>query len=111
MEQVQKKLDQNKSDQKYSTKVDLRQCNWNVVLGEVEKTAQLWKSRPNKQSRIMVFVDKVGRHSEALEKWLALLPAGDYGSRYIPAGVYSISKVTNNAFSICGAFKVIIGVS
>ncbi|KAF5720097.1 hypothetical protein FMUND_4381 [Fusarium mundagurra] len=91
MEQVQKKLDQNKTDQKYSTKVDLRQCNWKVVMGEVEKTAQLWKSRPNKQSKIMVFVDKVGRHSEALEKWLALLPAGDYGS------------------SICGAFKIIIG--
>ncbi|KAG5751774.1 hypothetical protein H9Q70_005568 [Fusarium xylarioides] len=91
MEQVQKKLDQNKTGQKYSTKVDLRQCNWKVVMGEVEKTAQLWKSRPNKQSKIMVFVDKVGRHSEALEKWLGLLPAGDYGS------------------SICGAFKIIIG--
>ncbi|KAF5717843.1 hypothetical protein FGLOB1_1951 [Fusarium globosum] len=91
MEQVQKKLDQNKTGQKYGTKVDLRQCNWKVVLGEVEKTAQLWKSRPSKQSKIMVFVDKVGRHSEALEKWLALLPAGDYGS------------------SICGSFKIIIG--
>ncbi|KAG5763463.1 hypothetical protein H9Q72_008453 [Fusarium xylarioides] len=91
MEQVQKKLDQNKTGQKYSTKVDLRQCNWKVVMGEVEKTAQLWKGRPNKQSKIMVLVDKVGRHSEALEKWLGLLPAGDYGS------------------SICGAFKIIIG--
>ncbi|RBR13213.1 hypothetical protein FVER53590_09900 [Fusarium verticillioides] len=91
MEQVQKKLDQDKTGQKYNTKVDLRQCNWKVVMGEVEKTAQLWKSRPNKQSKIMVFVDKVGRHSEALERWLGLLPAGDYGS------------------SICGAFKIIIG--
>ncbi|PNP81402.1 hypothetical protein FNYG_05208 [Fusarium nygamai] len=91
MEQVQKKLDQDKTGHKYRTKVDLRQCNWKVVMGEVEKTAQLWRSRPNKQSKIMVFVDKVGRHSEALERWLGLLPAGDYGS------------------SICGAFKIIIG--
>ncbi|KAF5539421.1 hypothetical protein FMEXI_8910 [Fusarium mexicanum] len=91
MEQVQRKLDQTKTGLKCSTKVDLRQCNWKVILGEVEKTAQLWKSRPNKQSKIMVFVDKVGRHSEALEKWLALLPTGDYGS------------------SIFGAFKLIIG--
>ncbi|KAF5584016.1 uncharacterized protein FSUBG_12930 [Fusarium subglutinans] len=91
MEQVQRKLDQTQTGQKYSIKVDLRQCNWKVVLGEVEKTAQIWRGRPNKQSKIMVFVDKVGRHSEALEMWLALLPTGDYGS------------------SICGAFKLIIG--
>ncbi|KAF4447064.1 hypothetical protein F53441_9363 [Fusarium austroafricanum] len=91
MEQVQTKLDQNDANQKYSTKINLRQCNWKVVLGEVEKTTQLWKSRPNKQSKIMVFVDKVGRHSQALESWLALLPMGDYGS------------------SICGAFKIVIG--
>ncbi|KAF5647841.1 uncharacterized protein FTJAE_1524 [Fusarium tjaetaba] len=91
MAQVQKKLGQDKTGQKYNTKVDLRQCNWKVVMGEVEKTAQLWRSRPNKQSKVMVFVDKVGRHSEALERWLGLLPTGDYGS------------------SICGAFKIIIG--
>ncbi|KAF5572063.1 hypothetical protein FPANT_13377 [Fusarium pseudoanthophilum] len=91
MEQVQKKLDQGKTGQKYNTKVDLRQCNWKVVMGEVEKTAQLWRSRPHKQSKIMGLVDKVGRHSEALERWLGLLPAGDYGS------------------SICGSFKIIIG--
>ncbi|KAH7198881.1 uncharacterized protein B0J16DRAFT_392692 [Fusarium flagelliforme] len=39
----------------------------------------------------MVFVDKVGRHSAALEAWLGLLPMGDYGS------------------SICGVFKLAIG--
>ncbi|KAM0227395.1 hypothetical protein ACHAPO_011581 [Fusarium lateritium] len=91
MEQVYKKLDRDETGRNVGNKVNLRKCDWKAVLGEVERTAQRWKSRPNKQGKVMVFVDKVGRHSVALEAWLGLLPMGDYGS------------------SICGVFKIAIG--
>ncbi|KIL88242.1 hypothetical protein FAVG1_08321 [Fusarium avenaceum] len=88
MQQVQKKLSKEQSSEDM---VDLRKCSWREVMGQVQKTAQRWKLRPNKQGRTMVFIDKLGRHSSALESWLGLLPSGDYGS------------------SICGVFKLAIG--
>lgn len=78
MQQVQKKLSKEQSSEDM---VDLRKCSWREVMGQVQKTAQRWKLRPNKQGRTMVFIDKLGRHSSALESWLGLLPSGDYGSR------------------------------
>ncbi|KAI6754732.1 hypothetical protein HG530_012484 [Fusarium avenaceum] len=88
MQQVQKKLSKEQSSEDM---VDLRKCSWREVMGQIQKTAQRWKLRPNKQGRTMVFIDKLGRHSSALESWLGLLPSGDYGS------------------SICGVFKLAIG--
>ncbi|KAH7233070.1 hypothetical protein BKA59DRAFT_446565 [Fusarium tricinctum] len=88
MQQVQKKLSKEQSS---DDMIDLRKCSWREVMGQVQKTAQRWKLRPNKQGRTMVFIDKLGRHSSALESWLGLLPSGDYGS------------------SICGVFKLAIG--
>jgi hypothetical protein len=78
MQQVQKKLSKEQSS---DDMIDLRKCSWREVMGQVQKTAQRWKLRPNKQGRTMVFIDKLGRHSSALESWLGLLPSGDYGSR------------------------------
>lgn len=78
MQQVQKKLSKEQSSEDM---VDLRKCSWREVMGQVQKTAERWKLRPNKQGRTMVFIDKLGRHSSALESWLGLLPSGDYGSR------------------------------
>jgi hypothetical protein len=82
MEQVQNKLDRDAAGIDAGSKVNLRHCDWKAVMGEVGRTAQRWKARPNKHSKVMVFIDKVGRHSVAMETWLGLLPAGDYGSRY-----------------------------
>ncbi|KAG5661788.1 hypothetical protein KAF25_004027 [Fusarium avenaceum] len=88
MQQVQKKLSKEHSSEDM---IDLRKCSWREVMGQVQKTAQRWKLRPNKQGRTMILIDKLGRHSSALESWLGLLPSGDYGS------------------SICGVFKLAIG--
>ncbi|WDK23004.1 hypothetical protein CGRA01v4_14295 [Colletotrichum graminicola] len=70
---------------------DLRQCSWGQVLNEDKKTAERWKGSPDKESKTMVFIDKIGKYSGALETWLELLPMGDYGS------------------SICGVFKLADG--
>ncbi|KAK1727020.1 uncharacterized protein BDZ83DRAFT_226336 [Colletotrichum acutatum] len=62
------------------TVMELRRCSWSQVLTEVERTADHWKSSPNLESKRMVFIDRIGRHSESLEAWLNLLPMGDYGA-------------------------------
>ncbi|UQC79003.1 uncharacterized protein CLUP02_04482 [Colletotrichum lupini] len=46
---------------------DLRHSSWSQVLTEVERTAEHWKCSPNQESRRMVFIDRIGRHSESLE--------------------------------------------
>ncbi|KAH6677900.1 hypothetical protein F5X68DRAFT_278047 [Plectosphaerella plurivora] len=66
----------------------LLDCTWNDVMAEVQVSANSWKKRPSRDSRIIGFIDKVGQNSKALEAWIGLLPAGDYGS------------------SICGVFKL-----
>lgn len=82
MEEVQKKLLKRKADTGYAREeVDLRLCSWSDDLAETQKTAQQWKARPEKQEKTMIFINKVGTRSAALQTWLGLLPTGDYGSR------------------------------
>ncbi|KAF4992488.1 hypothetical protein FDECE_13704 [Fusarium decemcellulare] len=88
MHKVQQKLFKEQASEDVT---DLRKCSWREVMGQVQKTAQRWKTRPSKQGKTMVFIDKLSQHSSALSSWIGLLPAGDYGS------------------SICGAFKLVIG--
>lgn len=82
MYKVQQKLVKDQTDQ---DAIDLRTCNWAQVMARVQMTGSRWKSRPSRQSKAMVFIDKVGQNSSALQSWLSLLPAGDYGSRYGPS--------------------------
>ncbi|SPN98696.1 uncharacterized protein DNG_01740 [Cephalotrichum gorgonifer] len=91
MQQVQVNLRLQSGQVDAADNFNLRECNWREVLGEVQRTAQRWKNRPSKQGKTMVFIDKMGRNSSALESWLGLLPMGDYGS------------------SICGVFKLAVG--
>jgi hypothetical protein len=82
MKKAQKKLYLDRTDGDHARRLtQLRRCNWDEVMAEIQTTAVRWKSSPNKQSKVMVFIDKVGRHSQALQTWLDLLPGGDYGSR------------------------------
>ncbi|KAK2028609.1 hypothetical protein LX32DRAFT_663747 [Colletotrichum zoysiae] len=92
--QVQEKLSKKKNggcQVKPITEINLRKCSWGEVLSEVNTTAERWKGSPEKESKTMVFIDKIGKYSGALETWLGLLPMGDYGS------------------SICGVFKLAVG--
>ncbi|KAK1987588.1 hypothetical protein LZ30DRAFT_579789 [Colletotrichum cereale] len=94
MLQVQEKMSKKKNGARHIQPLaenDLRQCSWSQVLNEVDKTAERWKGNPDKESKAMVFIDKIGKYSGALETWLGLLPMGDYGS------------------SICGVFKLAVG--
>lgn len=85
MEQVHKKLaSQRGSEVSMDDAIDLRKSNWRQVMSEVQKTARRWKNRPDKQSKVTSFIDKVGKNTPSLETWFGLLPAGDYGSRYRP---------------------------
>ncbi|KAK1561753.1 uncharacterized protein LY79DRAFT_530827 [Colletotrichum navitas] len=96
MLQVQEKLSKKRNGGRQVQPIaesDLRQCSWEQVLNEVNTTAERWKGSPDKESKTMVFIDKIGKYSGALETWLGLLPMGDYGS------------------SICGVFKLAIGAS
>lgn len=69
------------------SEVALRRCKWSEVMDEVQTTARRWKTSPTKQSKAMVFIDKIGQHSGALESWLGVLPEGDYGSRCVRIGI------------------------
>lgn len=88
MTQVQGKISKRKNGDRQVqalSETDLRQCSWGQVLTEVDKTAERWKGSPDKESKTMVFIDRIGKYSSALEAWLGLLPMGDYGSRYVLA--------------------------
>ncbi|KAK2016119.1 hypothetical protein LZ32DRAFT_626484 [Colletotrichum eremochloae] len=92
--QVQEKLSKKKNGGRHIQPIsenELRQCTWGQVLKEIDTTAERWKGSPDKESKTMVFIDKIGKYSGALETWLGLLPMGDYGS------------------SICGVFKLAVG--
>ncbi|KAH7312721.1 hypothetical protein B0I35DRAFT_437582 [Stachybotrys elegans] len=91
MQQAHRKFHRTSESEMAKEMAKLRNSNWQQVMAEIEKTAVQWKSSPDKQSKVMVFIDKVGQHSDALQSWLELLPGGDYGS------------------SISGAFKLLIG--
>lgn len=83
MAQAQQKLYGGKGSRGQTHITNLRKSNWTEVMAEIEATAQKWKASSEKQGKIMIFIDKVGRNSSALQSWLSLLPMGDYGSRYI----------------------------
>lgn len=67
------------------TSLNLRQCTWEQVMGEVQSLATRWSTSPKKASKSMVCLEKLGQNSDAFKSWLDLLPAGDYGSRYAGA--------------------------
>lgn len=69
--------------------LNLRQCTWEQVMGEVQSLATRWSTSPKRSSKMMVYLDKLGQNSEAFKSWLELLPAGDYGSRYASASCSS----------------------
>ena len=83
LKRVQKKLRRQSDTPEYisAPPTDLRQCDWGQVVEEVQKTAQWWKTRQNKQGETRILIDKICRNSTALESWLKLLPGGDYASR------------------------------
>ncbi|KPM38557.1 hypothetical protein AK830_g7978 [Neonectria ditissima] len=109
MEQVHQKLNSKKgADERTEEEINFRQCNWRVVMEEVQKTAQRWKSRPSKQGKTMVFVDKVGQHSAAWERWLGLLPSGDYGSRYQVSSFPLCSLCSHRRKAFAEVFKLVI---
>ena len=50
-------------------------------MSEVKDTGQRWKTAPSRTARARRCIEKLGQDSGALQAWLGLLPAGDYGSR------------------------------
>ncbi|KAJ0165468.1 hypothetical protein CTA2_11161 [Colletotrichum tanaceti] len=108
MIQVQGKISKRKNGdrqvQALLSETDLRRCSWGQVLAEVDRTAERWKGSPDKESKTMVFIDRIGKYSSALETWLGLLPMGDYGSR-----CEMQNADARFCWSICGVFKLAIG--
>ncbi|KAF6837171.1 hypothetical protein CPLU01_03283 [Colletotrichum plurivorum] len=100
MEEVQRKLLKKTADNGGpKEKIDVRRCSWSQVVSQVQITAEMWRNRPEKQGKTMIFIDKVGRNRDAFESCLQLLPMGDYGSRSVPdsaAGQYT--KVEEDIF-------------
>lgn len=62
-------------------KLDLRQCTWDQVMGEVHSVTTRWSTTPKRFSKATACLEKLGRNSDAFQSWLELLPGGDYGSR------------------------------
>lgn len=86
IEEVRAKMDKKMSKKNgvpQPAKVDLRQCTWSQVMDEVQSLATRWSATSKKSSRVRSCLDKMGRNSEVFKSWLELLPAGDYGSRYL----------------------------
>ncbi|KAG8162852.1 hypothetical protein KVR01_007330 [Diaporthe batatas] len=69
----------------------MAECTWDQVMGEVHSLSVRWSTNPKKASKSVVYLEKIGKNSDALKAWLDLLPEGDYGS------------------SICGIFTLAIG--
>jgi hypothetical protein len=65
-----------------ATKVNLRECTWDQVMQEVQVTASHWSSSPNRDTK-RKHLETIGRHGDAFNAWLQVLPGGDYGSRYL----------------------------
>jgi hypothetical protein len=87
MEQVQIKLSK-KSKGQYKPH-DLRTCKWGDVMSEVQQTSQKWKAMPGNMAKGRKCLERLGQDSGAFKAWLELLPAGDYGSRYLPSSPFS----------------------
>lgn len=107
MEQVQTKLSK-KSKGNY-TPLDLSTCKWGDVMSEVQNAGQRWKSMPGPTAKARRCLERLGEDSGAFSAWLNLLPAGDYGSRYLHPWLFESKILT--AVSICGVFKLAVGVS
>jgi hypothetical protein len=78
VERAQIKLNKSKGPHKSS---NLRSCKWEEVMSEVAATGQRWKTAPSRTAKARRCIEKLGEDSGALQAWLGLLPAGDYGSR------------------------------
>jgi hypothetical protein len=78
VEQVQNKLNKGKNQHKNT---NLRNCKWEEVMSEVKATGQKWKTAPSHTAKARRCIERLGQDSGALQAWLGLLPAGDYGSR------------------------------
>lgn len=86
IEQVRMKMDRKiPSSHQQRTSLNLRQCTWEQVMGEVQSLATRWSTSPKRSSKMMRCLDKLGQNSDAFKSWLDLLPDGDYGSRYASA--------------------------
>lgn len=110
---VRAKMDKKSSSgQMQRANVNLRQCTWEQVLGEVQSLSTRWSTSPKKASKSMVYLERIGKNSDALKCWLELLPEGDYGSRSADT-LCAIEAGRNKADSppsICGIFTIAIGV-
>lgn len=51
-------------------------------MQEVQVTASQWSSSPNRDTK-RKHLETIGRHGDAFNAWLQVLPGGDYGSRYL----------------------------
>ncbi|RWA05709.1 hypothetical protein EKO27_g9392 [Xylaria grammica] len=89
IEQLQNKFE-GKGSSSHSG-LELRRCKWDQVMVQVQETSNRWKTSPQRTSRAMKCIDRLGQNSEAFKSWLELLPAGDYGA------------------SISGVFTIVIG--
>jgi hypothetical protein len=107
MQEVRIKL--NKKSKNQHMHVDMRNCRWEQVLSKVKETSQIWKGLPNFSAKAQRCLERLRQDSGAFQAWLGLLPAGDYGSRYLLRN--SILPIMLIASSICGAFKLAVGVS
>lgn len=88
--QVRAKMDRKGSSNHQQPEIlNLRQCTWEQVMGEVQSLATRWSTSPKKSSKMNTYLEKLGHNSDAFKSWLELLPAGDYGSRYARASCTS----------------------
>lgn len=113
--QVHMKMDrESPSSHKQRASLNLRQCTWEQVMGEVQSLATRWSTSPKKSSKMMRYLEKLGQNSDAFKSWLELLPAGDYGSRYensiCLSGLNLASFYADFTHSICGVFTIAVGV-
>lgn len=86
VEQFRVKIDKKSpSSHQQRASINLRQCTWEQVMGEVQSLATRWSTSPKRSSKMMRCLKTLGQNSDAFKSWLELLPDGDYGSRYARA--------------------------
>lgn len=82
MAKVQEKMQKKCGKTNQALTTNIRDVTWSHVLGQVGVIAQQW-SESRKASNMSVFLDRIGRNSEAFGTWLQMLPNGDYGARCV----------------------------
>ena len=82
MDKVQAKLRKKQGKTTQELIPSAQNATWPQVLEQVGQTAKQW-SESRKASNISVFIDKIGRNSDAFQSWIQVLPSGDYGARYV----------------------------